>query len=73
MTVIKYSSDTWVLQKAEGDVLDVIQRNYLRIECQKLFILKFINASVAKRAVDPHCPFWLNIYRTEIGVVNLDP
>ena len=31
MTVVKYSSEAWVLQKADEDLLDVFQRNCLQI------------------------------------------
>jgi len=31
MTVVKYGSEAWVLQKADEDLLDVFQRNCLRI------------------------------------------
>ena len=31
MTVVKYGSETWVLRKVDEDLLDVFQRNCLRI------------------------------------------
>ena len=31
MTVVKYGSEAWALQKAEEDLLNVFQRNCLRI------------------------------------------
>ena len=31
MTVVKYGTETWTLRKAEEDLLDIFQRNCLRI------------------------------------------
>ena len=31
MVVVKYGSEAWVFRKADGDLLDVFERNYLRI------------------------------------------
>ena len=43
MTVVKYGSEAWGLRKADEDLLDILQRNFLRIALGNRLIDLFSN------------------------------